>query len=160
MNRECGKMEDQLFCSFHLRGILFYLKILRFYLPSIFRQPLGHMQYLSGFHGNLEIRNGHKEYSVSFPQIFDTKGVKRKKEGAGRLTASWWKPLESQLWQDSGGGCAWELGLVTLFSFLFRILVPKVALEFWPPLFSLFPLSTACTTKSCADPWGRPWCSE
>lgn len=83
------ELEDQFLCFFHLgEGFIFYLVIFRFYLPSTLQQPLGHSLYVSISHENLEIRNGYKEYSVSFPQILDTKGVKRKKEGVGGLTAS------------------------------------------------------------------------
>lgn len=90
MNRECGKMEDQFLCSFHLvgGGFIFYLVILRFYLPLTLQQPLGHLQYFSVSNENIEIRSGSKKYPVSFLQIFDTKGVKRKQEGMGGLTAS------------------------------------------------------------------------
>lgn len=83
------ELEDQFLCFFHLgEGFIFYLVIFRFYLPSTLQQPLGHSLYVSISHENLEIRNGYKEYSVSFPQILDTKGVKRKEEGVGGLTAS------------------------------------------------------------------------
>lgn len=76
MIRECGKVEDQFLCSFHLGvggGFIFYLIILSFYFPSTLQQPLGHLQYFSVSLENLEIRNEYKEYSVYFPQIFKPK---------------------------------------------------------------------------------------
>lgn len=66
-----------LFFLFDGGFIFFYLVILRFYFPSTLQQ------HILVSPESLEIRSVHKEYSVSFAQVFESKGEGKEKVGRG-----------------------------------------------------------------------------